>query len=651
MQDPIQEKVIINQQVPEIIDQRIASTISRIRQGEKRQFNNKKLRYNVLVAICVLLFSTLVVAAVNNGLDVLLNKFLPMASKSYEEIKVEVKDGGPILEDKKDTFVATTIRDQGITVKVNEIAYDGTALIFKYAIEAKDIDFPYEQGAIFAPFLYIGDQRIENITSVQSIGRWTTPINYEGYYSFNFDWTKQVAENYGNVKIGIKEVFEIRGDWEIKTNISLKDIYKAPRIYKINEIQYIEGLEVKIEELCISPFSNQLTYTIYNIDEFNQENMKGFEKIRFFVLDEKGNCLNYRDTAESEWVIIGETATAQKIYDNKAYNVHGTMELMKLSETPKTLTFIPYKNYSYQSIGTESFNINETGAEVHINDEFTLNIKNIEKQKDVITLEYTYEGLVPERMNPSVTFLDKKGNDITIRDNYSVTQDSETGISYASYKTNNPEEIAQIQVEKYFSCDIIRESKFIVKLHEASRGLDALQSSEKPQEENHFLNKDKVAAIAKNDIISAITIKEMFSQYAIPKKQITMPNRYKEEKRKQLVKLYNGNIPIDESEVNNLLPNEILRPAQLDIQCFEGDESIYIDNICIHKGGLHIRVKGIDGFNNMLNIQSSLGTRYNNGWFMDQAEDGTVYWYCYIHDISSIEDLEGYKFVINRVNE
>lgn len=454
MKEPIREKIKLDNEVPQEIDRRIKETLDSLRQEKKKKLNYKKLISIGLVAICALTSSTIIMATNKGGLNSLLNKLFPTASRVYEEEKIEIAPIEQIEGGESTVPKSINVTDQDITVSINEMAYDGTAFIFKYTIQAENITFPYEHGAVFAPVFYIGEEKIENISSMGSIGRKLNDTLYEGYGTIYFDWTKQVDNMNGTIKIGIKEVLGKRGDWEIDTHIKMSDVYKPPTIYKINELRQIDGLDIEIEELCISPFSNQLNYTIYNAYSKNDDNMKNFEKIRFFVLDERGNCLNYVSTADS---------SPNKEVD-EWYDVHGTMEFLSFDEIPKILTFIPFKNYSYKTTEIEKVMLDQINAKVPINEHFSINIQNMERGVDAITFAYAYEGVFPERMGFVPTFLNQHGEDITIRENYEVVLDPDTGMNYVTYRVDNPEEIIALQIDKNFNCEIIEEAKFSISI-------------------------------------------------------------------------------------------------------------------------------------------------------------------------------------------
>lgn len=465
MKDYIQK----DDRVPEIVEERIARTMRQLRQEQiqhtiKRSPHlYKKRKTTLLIAASMMIFSTLTYATYHNGLSEMLKRFQPMVSESFDKIKVEVEPTCEEQKSKGQAFMATEVTDQGMTLSISEMAYDGTALVCKYSIEADGVHFPYDLGAVFGVNTYIGNGRIETIEEIGCIGRWTSDTIYEGYYTIYFDATKEMPIMDEPLTLGITELFEIRGDWTIETNVTLQDIYKEPQVYTINQRSYVQGLEVEIETLYVGAFSNQLTYTIYNVEETEQMNQ--FEKLRFFVLDEQGRCLNYSSNSQGERIVLGQDELGNPIYDQNRINVKGKLELMDFEEESKMLTIVPYMNYTYKGKETEDVLVENSKATIHMNEDTSLHIDHIQKGEEKITFDLTYEGVVEERtFGEFFAFIDQEGNDITIRDNYSTTLDWETGVLHCTYQTKHSENIKKIRVEKVFQCETLRDESFTVSL-------------------------------------------------------------------------------------------------------------------------------------------------------------------------------------------
>ncbi len=469
MKDYIQNPIQKDDRIPEIVEERIARTMRQLRQEQiqhtiKRSPHlYKKRKTTLLIAASMMLFSTLTYAAYHNGLAEMLKRFQPMVNESFDEIKVAVEPTCEEPECKGQTFMAKEVTDQGMTLSISEMAYDGTALVCKYSIEAEGVHFPYDFGAVFGVNIYTGDERIETIEEIGCVGRWTNHTTYEGYYTIYFNANRGMPTMNQPLTLGIAELFEIRGDWTIETNVTLQDIYKEPQVFSINQSSYVQGLEVKIEELYMGALSNQLTYTIYNVEKTEQMNQ--FEKLRFFVLDEQGRCLNYLSNSEGERIILGQDKSGNPIYDQNRINVKGKLELMNFKDESKMLTIVPYMNYTYKGEETEDILVEDGRAMINMSEDTIIHIDHIQRGAEEITFDLTYEGVVEEkRFGEFFTFIDQEGNDITIRDNYSTTLDWETGVLHCTYQTKHSENIKKIRVAKVFQCETLRDESFTVSL-------------------------------------------------------------------------------------------------------------------------------------------------------------------------------------------
>lgn len=150
---------------------------------------------------------------------------------------------------------------------------------------------------------------------------------------------------------------------------------------------------------------------------------------------------------------------------------------------------------------------------------------------------------------------------------------------------------------------------------------------------------------------SNMLIEDILKKYDLPKEIATVDNSYKENQRRHLEQVYNGNIPVEESEVISLLPDELLAPNDLNIICFEEIPEITIDSIgIVEERGLHIRVKGIDGEKQRLTIRYPNGNIARpEGWFSDIDQKQEVYWNCFIMDILSLEEIKDCNFILKQV--
>ena len=463
--DPIKEKVRVNNTVPDVVEQVIKETCNHIRMEEKRvhKLKSRKVISIGLVTIAILLFSTITFAAVIGKLDDLLKQMYPTATKNYELAKIDIGTKEEMAE-KEMLFTAEPVTADGITITINEVAYDGVALIYKYRITTERTDFPFasDVGKAYVYDIIVGDRKINDWSEMDSEGKYVEKNTYEGYGRITFNMEEDEILNQKElISFRIGEVCGINGEWLVQTNASLEDIYNLPTVYKVDEKAIVEGLEVNREKVIVSLFSMQVNYKIKDselIDEFH-------EPIRFFVIDDKGNCLNYRTRgvirAQNE--LTAEDGSIQAA-EGTLYDIENTIELIPVNEELNELTFIPYRNYSYKNQGLDTFDIKQREGQLSINENLKIGLSNIQIKSGAITFEYIFKGLNPEWRYLPFNFLDEDGNDITNEEGLNIVLDSEDGKSYVTYTTQYPEEVATIAVGQYFDCEVLQEQAFKVKL-------------------------------------------------------------------------------------------------------------------------------------------------------------------------------------------
>lgn len=457
MMDPIKEKIKINNKVPDVVEQAIKEAFNEIRTEQKnvQSLKRRKISPIGLVAVATLLFSTITFAAVSGKFEDLLERMYPTATQNYEEAKIEITTKEEKAEGDKQ-FIADSVTADGITVTINEVAYDGLTLIYKYSIITKRKDFPFasDVGKAYVYDVIIGDRKINEWSEMDSEGRYVKADTYEGYGRITFSIKEdEIINQSGCISLRIGEVCGINGEWIIQTNASFKDIYNAPTIYHVDKKEIVEGLEINIEQVVVSLFSTQVSYSIKGtelIDEFH-------EPIRFFVLDNKGNCLNYRTGG------VTMPQNEQKT-DDTLYDVENTMALIQWNDEIDELTFIPYKNYSYKTRGLDTLDITQREGQLSINENLKVNLSNIQVKSDGITFEYILQGLNPESIGLPFSFRDEEGNDITEEVGFNDVLSSQDGKRFVTYTTQYPEKVAAIAVGQYFDCEILQEQAFKVKL-------------------------------------------------------------------------------------------------------------------------------------------------------------------------------------------
>src|SRR5665648_128674 len=127
--DELKSSLKIPSVVPESINARIDDTLKNLEQRKKSRNLPKKTFLLLVACISIMCLSTLVAFGQNLPIiNSLVNFVNPSAAKNYEAVKVAVTDNhGKTVVNKK-------ITDQGITLTVNDLSYDGVSLIVGFSL-------------------------------------------------------------------------------------------------------------------------------------------------------------------------------------------------------------------------------------------------------------------------------------------------------------------------------------------------------------------------------------------------------------------------------------------------------------------------------------------------------------------------------------
>lgn len=113
MENQIKERIVIDDQVPQVIEQRIESTISQLRQEKKKRFSYKKKRWNALIGIAVILVTSSAIIANVGGLTV-----EQIFSDIFKSNTSNIDNNGIILNE-NDECSGVVLSGEGILLDAN----------------------------------------------------------------------------------------------------------------------------------------------------------------------------------------------------------------------------------------------------------------------------------------------------------------------------------------------------------------------------------------------------------------------------------------------------------------------------------------------------------------------------------------------------
>lgn len=190
-------------------------------------------------------------------------------------------------------------KDNGITLTINEVFYDGTRLTIGYTQESL-----FAIGELERPTIEVNEKEI-NFSSAYS-GDFITPQKYKGV--IDITPTEELPEQF-QMKIRIDAVGVIPGKWEF--DFPMKQSSKV-KVVRPNEMKLISDAEVTIESLKLGPAGTDLTVGIL-ADKNNQ--MVDPYSLNFYVVDENGDVLDSVTGSGSGETVDGkEQARLQFLY-------------------------------------------------------------------------------------------------------------------------------------------------------------------------------------------------------------------------------------------------------------------------------------------------------------------------------------------------
>lgn len=452
-QDELKSKINIPTTVPEFINERIDDTLRNLGNGKKSRRSVKKTA--VIMAASISIISTGTIAAFAQDLPIVksLVEFVsPSAAKNYEAVKTNISDSSKnTTTGTKKTAVNKAASDQGITLTVNDMAYDGATLIVGFKV-SKQGGFSNTEEAVGINLFsrFCSDKSTASpiiVTSRTASSTLTKQSNsdYAGYASFYFgDQDPNIQENF-TLTLTADEVGGVNGHWTIDTGLTREDIYTAAQITESNNTHSIENGNVSSVKINRSALGNIIS--LKGTYKSGSDDMK-MAFPGFFILDDKGNCLNYRSL---RGVSNGNGAFESDI------------SILKIPDDTKKLTVIPFKRTSSKE-KQSSTAITKLPATIQLQDKQIL-ISDIERSTEKLVMHYTISGLTDDRQFTYFEFLDKNGKKIEQIEPVKKIRplDYETGTGTFEIKTDKAQDIEKV-VSYGFEYSLLSNFKFDIEL-------------------------------------------------------------------------------------------------------------------------------------------------------------------------------------------
>lgn len=221
--------------------------------------------------------------------------------------------------------VDQTAKDNGITLTINEIFYDGTRLTLGYTQESL-----LPLGELERPVIKADGKEI-NFSSGYS-GEYITPQKYKGVVDITP--TEELPEQF-KMEIRFDAVGLVPGDWSFKFPVRQSNEVK---VIKLSEVIKLEGAELSVNSLKIGPAG-----TVLNMKIIAESGKLDPHNLDYYLIDDKGSVINFLNGRVNGETVNGkEYAALQRLYE-------------PLDETVRRVKVIPYRlEYPLEDLKEES---------------------------------------------------------------------------------------------------------------------------------------------------------------------------------------------------------------------------------------------------------------------------------------------------------
>nr|WP_304216467.1 DUF4179 domain-containing protein [Fredinandcohnia onubensis] len=286
-------------------------------------------------------------------------------------------------------------KDNGVTLTMNEIFYDGTRLTFGLTHESL-----LAIGDIERPTILVNGKEI-NFSSGSS-GKYITPSKYEAI--MNISPTEELPEEF-DMKIIIDAVGLMPGNWEFEFPVKQSN---EVTVIRPNTTNVIYDAKVTIESVKLGPAGTDLAIQIQS--DPNNTKIDPYMDLKFAMIDDQGRVLRtltgsaYGDTIDGI-----EVANHRYLYT-------------PMKEEAKSLTILPYKipNQS-EAVEELSVSLNKTlPLEIDQGEVGKITVTDVEflEDKTVVYFELKSDFPFDDNLTMNRTWLESKdGKDLSFPEN------------------------------------------------------------------------------------------------------------------------------------------------------------------------------------------------------------------------------------------
>lgn len=194
--------------------------------------------------------------------------------------------------------VDQTAKDNGITLTINEVFYDGTRLTLGYTQESL-----LPLGELERPAIEVDGTEI-NFSSAYS-GDYITPQKYKGVVDITP--TEELPEEF-EMKVRIDAVGLVPGNWSFKFPVKQSN---EVTVIRPSQVKKFDGVEISVNSLKIGPAGTDLNVKVIA----DPEKLDPYS-LRFYLIDDNGKFMTIlKGSGHGDTVDGKEQANLQSLYE------------------------------------------------------------------------------------------------------------------------------------------------------------------------------------------------------------------------------------------------------------------------------------------------------------------------------------------------
>ncbi|MBT2663420.1 DUF4179 domain-containing protein [Bacillus sp. ISL-45] len=194
--------------------------------------------------------------------------------------------------------VDQTAKDNGITLTINEVFYDGTRLTLGYTQESL-----LPLGELERPVIKADGKDI-NFSSGFS-GEFITPQKYKGVVEITP--TEELPEQF-DMKVQFDAVGLVPGIWSFQFPVRQSNEVK---VIRLSEVLKLKGAELNVDSLKVGPAG-----TVLNMNVIADSGLFDPHNLEFYLIDDKGSVINFLNGRVNGETVDGkEYAALQRLYE------------------------------------------------------------------------------------------------------------------------------------------------------------------------------------------------------------------------------------------------------------------------------------------------------------------------------------------------